>query len=60
MTNSRSNFLCSACNAKLLKRQRRETAKPGEQAFCPYCMAQLPARNGPYTLGYDLIEAPPR
>ena len=33
-------------------------AKPGEQAFCPHCMAQLPARDGPYTLGYELIETP--
>src|SRR5580693_4343137 len=22
----------------------------GAQAFCPHCMAQLPARDGPYTL----------
>jgi hypothetical protein len=55
-----SNYSCPACNAKLLKRQRGESAKPGEQAFCPHCMAQLPARDGPYTLGYELVEAPPR
>ena len=55
-----SNYSCPACNAKLLKRQRGEPAKPGEQAFCPHCMAQLPARDGPYTLGYELVEAPPR
>ena len=36
------------------ERQRPEPAKPGEQAFCPHCMAQLPARDGPYTLGYEL------
>ena len=53
-----SNYSCPACNAKLLKRQRGEPAKPGEQAFCPHCMAQLPARDGPYTLGYELIETP--
>jgi len=35
-------------------------AKLGEQAFCPHCMAQLTARDGPYTLGYELVEAPPR
>ena len=56
---TRSNYSCPACDAKLLKRQRRELAKPGEQAFCPHCMAQLPARDGPYTLGYELVEAPP-
>ena len=55
-----SNYSCPACNAKLLKRQRGEPAKPGEQAFCPHCMAQLTARDGPYTLGYELVEAPPR
>ena len=55
-----SNYSCPACDAKLLKRQRSEPAKPGEQAFCPHCMAQLPARDGPYTLGYELVEAPPR
>ena len=55
-----SNYSCPACNAKLLKCQRGEPAKPGEQAFCPHCMAQLPARDGPYTLGYELVEAPPR
>jgi hypothetical protein len=53
-----SNYSCPACNAKLLKRQRGVPAKPGEQAFCPHCMAQLPARDGPYTLGYELIETP--
>ena len=53
-----SNYSCPACNAKLLKRQRGEPAKPGEQAFCPHCMAQLPARDGPYTLGYEFIEGP--
>ena len=56
---TRSNYSCPACDAKLLKRQRRKSAKPGEQAFCPHCMAQLPARDGPYTLGYELVEAPP-
>jgi hypothetical protein len=55
-----SNYSCPACNAKLLKRQRGEPAKPGEQAFCPHCMAQLPARDGPYPLGYELVEAPLR
>ena len=59
-TVTRSNYSCPACNAKLLKRQLREPAKAGEQAFCPHCMAQLPARDGPYTLGYELVEAPPR
>jgi hypothetical protein len=55
-----SNYSCPACSAKLLKRQRGEPAKPGEQAFCPHCMTQLSARDGPYTLGYELVEAPPR
>jgi hypothetical protein len=38
---TRSNYSCPACNAKLLKRQLREPAKAGEQAFCPHCIAQL-------------------
>jgi hypothetical protein len=60
MANSRPNFLCPGCSAKLSKRRRREAGKPGEQAFCPNCMTQLPARDGPCTLGYELIEAPSR
>jgi hypothetical protein len=30
-TMARSNYSCPACNAKLLKRQSRESAKAGEQ-----------------------------
>jgi hypothetical protein len=55
-----SNYSCPPCDAKLLKRQRSEPAKPGGQALCPHCMARLPARDVPYTLGYELAEAPPR
>jgi hypothetical protein len=52
-----SNYSCPACSAKLLKRQRGEPAKPGEQAYWPHCMAQLTARDGPYTLGIRPIPA---
>jgi hypothetical protein len=52
------NYKCDHCDAKLLRRRRREPPKSREQAFCPYCTRPLPAREGADTLGYELVEAP--
>ncbi len=53
-----SDYQCSNCRAKLLRKRRREPRKPREEAFCPYCMVNLPPRSGKDALEYTLAEAP--
>jgi hypothetical protein len=54
------NYECPHCTAKLLRRGRPEPPKAREQAFCPYCSRPLSPRDGANTLGYELVEPPPR
>ncbi len=54
------NYTCQHCGAKLRQRMSVAVATGREQAFCPHCFRLLPARDGEHTLGYELIEPPPR
>lgn len=54
------NYVCPHCRSKLRQRMSVAEAKGREQAFCPYCFEPLPARSGEHTLGYELIEPPPK
>jgi len=53
-----SDYQCSNCRAKLFRKRLREPRKHREEAFCPYCMVNLPPRSGKDTLHYTLVEAP--
>jgi hypothetical protein len=57
-----SNFDCphDNCGAKLLQKRVRLPPKPRGAAFCPYCMNELPEREGEFLLVYELVSAPPR
>jgi DNA-directed RNA polymerase subunit RPC12/RpoP len=54
------NYVCDHCGAKLRQRMSVATAKGREQAYCPHCFGNLPPRQGKHTLGYELIEPPPK
>jgi DNA-directed RNA polymerase subunit RPC12/RpoP len=53
-----SNYQCSNCRAKLLLKHQTEPKKRREEAFCPYCMVNLPPRQGGGLLLYTLVEPP--
>lgn len=53
-----SNYQCSNCRAKLLLKHQTEPKKRREEAFCPYCMVNLPPRQGGDLLLYTLVEPP--
>jgi DNA-directed RNA polymerase subunit RPC12/RpoP len=53
-----SNYQCSNCRAKLLLKHQTEPKKRREEAFCPYCMVNLPPRQGGDLLLYNLVEPP--
>ena len=54
------NYICGRCGAKLRQRMSVAIAKGREQAFCPHCFGALPPRDGQHTVGYELIEPPPK
>jgi hypothetical protein len=54
------NFQCSNCRAKLLIKRRTEPKKPREETLCPYCLVNLPPRDGKDMLQYTLVDAPTR
>ena len=53
-----SNFQCQNCGAKLLLKRHPEPKKLREESLCPYCLINLPPRDGKETLQYILAEAP--
>ena len=53
-----SNYQCPNFWAKLLLKRRAEPKKPREEALCPYCLINLPLRDGKDTLQYTLVDAP--
>jgi hypothetical protein len=55
---SLSNSQCSNCGAKLPLKRQTEPRRWREEALCPYCLVNLPPRDGKETLQYALIEPP--
>jgi hypothetical protein len=52
------NFVCRACDAKLLGKRIESPFRPGERATCPFCMAVLPPRDAEHLIQYELVERP--